>query len=274
MRPSHEPDSVDQVLFIPINYNTEKQTLQLVESLAQQSCPSWNCLIVHNGGSSGSLEGGAFDEQFQLIKPARNVGYFGGARFAVDHWLGHHNRLPRWTVVCNADIRFNRLFVAGLRRATADVLAPAIIASDGVDQNPYMISRPRFHKTALRCMVLATPFVDGVARKVILSHPRPRGNIRVAGEIYAPYGAAIVFNRSYFDKGGSLEHPGFLFGEEITIGERCQAIGAAVRYEPSLRAFHEEHTSTGGAERSRQLLRMQRSSVRDSTRSLLMPPRS
>ena len=38
-------------------------------------------------------------------------------------------------------------------------------------------------------------------------------------EIYAPMGAFIIFNRKYFDVGGTLYHGCLLFGEEISVAE-------------------------------------------------------
>jgi GT2 family glycosyltransferase len=72
--------------------------------------------------------------------------------------------------------------------------------------------------------------------------------------IYAPQGSCLVFSRRYFEQGGSLEYPAFLFGEEIFVAETVLRLGLQVVYDPRLRVWHDEHASTGRL-RSRKLAR-------------------
>ena len=69
--------------------------------------------------------------------------------------------------------------------------------------------------------------------------------ISVAQAIYAPHGACMVFSRLYFDAGGSLDYPCFLYGEEFYVAETARQLGLAIRVDPSLRITHHEHSTTG-----------------------------
>lgn len=62
-------------------------------------------------------------------------------------------------------------------------------------------------------------------------------------QVYAPHGALMVLSREFFRRGGSLEHPPFLFGEEITIAEEALRVSLPVIYSPSIAVIHEQHAS-------------------------------
>src|SRR5262249_2176510 len=63
--------------------------------------------------------------------------------------------------------------------------------------------------------------------------------------IYAPHGSFIAFRRTYFERGGSLNHPVFLFGEEIFVAETARRLGLTISYDRRLEVIHREHKSTG-----------------------------
>jgi GT2 family glycosyltransferase len=63
--------------------------------------------------------------------------------------------------------------------------------------------------------------------------------------IYAAHGAFMIFSRHYFESGGFLDSNLFLYGEEISVGEICAALGLSVVFNPRLVVLHNEHLSTG-----------------------------
>ena len=54
----------------------------------------------------------------------------------------------------------------------------------------------------------------------------------------------LIFSSEYFRAGGSLDFPGFLFGEEVYLAETLRKLGLDAVYEPSLEVVHQEHKST------------------------------
>ena len=70
-------------------------------------------------------------------------------------------------------------------------------------------------------------------------------DLRSPHEIYAPHGCFIIFHRSYFDAGGSLDHGAFLFGEEVFVAETARRLGVKVSHDPRLGVIHHEHMTTG-----------------------------
>ncbi|MGC8979631.1 glycosyltransferase family 2 protein, partial [Caldisericum sp.] len=62
-------------------------------------------------------------------------------------------------------------------------------------------------------------------------------------EIYAPFGACIIFHRNYFEAGGTLNTECFLFGEEIFVAETARKLNLRILYDPELKVIHHEHSS-------------------------------
>jgi GT2 family glycosyltransferase len=198
----------------------------------------------------------------ELIESPTNRGYFGAARFALDHYLEQGNGLPDWVIVCNHDVLiedkdfFSRLLCQDTR--TAGVIAPRIQALPGrVDQNPFMRRRPgplrwaqlRFISSNYRAAALwdwlshrKSEFRSWLAarrRGALLDDNAKRESI------YAAHGSFFIFSRRYFEAGGFLDGNLFLYGEEISVAEICRSLGLPVVYEPSLRVLHKVHQSTG-----------------------------
>jgi len=69
------------------------------------------------------------------------------------------------------------------------------------------------------------------------------GQVSAEQAMYAPHGCFIVLSREYFRRGGSLNHPPFLFGEEISVAEAARHASLPVRFCPDLRVEHSEHAS-------------------------------
>ncbi|HEU4654944.1 MAG TPA: hypothetical protein VFS47_13225 [Steroidobacteraceae bacterium] len=185
------------------------------------------------------------------VKAPGNLGYFGGAR----HGLAKHRRThgtPDWLVVCNVDLTFDtRALIqrlAGIQDANIGVIAPQIISTaSGRQLNPYMTRRP----TRLRMHVYKWLFQSyiglsmySVASEWLLKRRSSvRSDHKIPRRIYAAHGAFMIFSKRYFTCGATLEHPPFLFGEEISVAEQARNAGLSVIYDPQIRVEHEEHVS-------------------------------
>jgi GT2 family glycosyltransferase len=238
-------------------------------------------VLIDNSERSDNTE--LFDQvlsknsHVRCIKPATNLGYFGGAHFGLMQCKRSGQDFD-WALVCNVDIRFpDRGFFAklGAMKPSKEigVVAPSICSSfTQHDQNPMMSERPsrarmRFYQFLHRSYyllnlyeVLATAYhlvrstlgssfgwrKTGLARssgKGPVQDTNPLEDVRIP--IYAPHGACMIFSNEFFARGGSLEVPFFLYGEEIYVAETARALGLQVVYDPSLRLQHDEHQSTG-----------------------------
>jgi GT2 family glycosyltransferase len=272
---------MNSVVVLCVNYHNERDTQTYVEDLLRQEFSGLLSVFIidNNEGSTPSplLSGLAHaDPRVTIFHPGRNMGYFGAAAWALQRYL-MKAKLPDWVIVSNSDILFptrdffSRLF-SFYQSGCCAVVAPAIRSSlSGKDQNPHMRRRPsrrrmrrytwvfRYYPLFIAYQLLALCRAQlGRSRVRIASTLSDRG-----GEpgieprmIYAPHGAFILFHKSYFEAGGTLQHGTFLFDEEIFVAETVKALGLRVVYDPRLEVIHREHSTTG-IFRSRMLARRQ-----------------
>lgn len=254
-------------LLIAVNYRAAAETVKFLNGLRHFKAASEIQVIVVDNASAKedlstikrAIEG---ISNAKLLESSTNRGYFGGARFAFDHYLEKGNALPDWVIVCNHDVViedkdfFTNLFHEDPK--AVGVIAPRIQALPGnIDRNPFMRHRPGTVRWAQLRLISSNYSVAVVwdwlwRRKAALRswlaarrrEAPPSGSAR-RESIYAAHGSFFIFSRRYFEAGGFLDANLFLYGEEICVAEICRSLSLPVVYEPSLCVVHKEHQSTG-----------------------------
>jgi GT2 family glycosyltransferase len=257
-----------KAVVITVNYKSADSALAFLASLeGTQAFSEIEVIMVDNSpGEDLSHLRRAISllDNSELLESSGNRGYFGAARFALDHYLAHRHVLPDWVIVCNHDVIiedndfFSKLFRENPE--TVGVMGPRIQALPGrVDQNPFMRRRPSWLRWAnLRFISSnygAATLWDWLGRRKAEFRSwlatRRTDTFTDGSEkresIYAAHGSFFIFSRRYFEAGGFLDGNLFLYGEEISVAEICRSLGLPVVYEPSLRVLHREHQSTGKA---------------------------
>ncbi len=271
-RPQSFPEassSACSFLVLPISYDSDDETLRYLDCLNSLSAPPSVAVILIDNTLRKRGESGPFTGRgrVSVIRPHGNLGYLGGARYGLSRYLQAHV-LPDWIVISNVDLLiqnsdfFERLSDLALPGVAA--VAPRIRSMlTGRDQNPYLLHRPsalRMHvyKWVFRSRTLLnlTEALAAFAKKLKTHFTRDPGNAgrsnRQSGHdsnfenehIYAPHGSFLILSKEYFTRGGNLDFPGFLFGEEIYIAETIRRLGLRVVYRPDLEVVHQEHRST------------------------------
>jgi GT2 family glycosyltransferase len=250
--------STQTFLLLCVKYGVDKETERYLESIQTlQSRNGLRVLVVDNT-VDGSWARSAHSD-YQAVQAPGNLGYFGGARYGLSLYL-QQNPLPDWVVVSNVDLCIDDpLFLERLAWLGSvpnlGAVAPRIRSSlTGMDQNPYLRVRPSALRMHLYKWLFRSWLILNVYEVLGTLFHRVRsaiGSVRLASSrlpsretIYAPHGSFLIFSRNYFDRGGTLDFPEFLFGEEIYIAENMRALGLQVVYEPSLQVTHQEHHST------------------------------
>ena len=252
------------ILIIGVIYNTYQETLRYLESLTPCTNESISLILVDN---SNTVPPPDFlkeikDRSFvHYIETGRNLGYFGGAREGLGCYLRKYSTYPRWILVTNVDIVFTPEFFQKLNELNdlqgLGIVAPSIISKRwNTDYNPKILVRYSKRKLLLfrflysffifqNIYLLAAytkKWVRGIQRAkmvdVGLSVQKPR-------KIYAPHGSCLVFQKTYFTSGGTLDLPNFLFGEEIFVAETAAELGLNVIYNPGMIIHDYEHASIG-----------------------------
>lgn len=275
---------VSTILTICINYQNDEETSTFVRGLLRQEGDLAQTVMVVDNTMPPRADGllrrmSEEDERICILYPERNLGYFGGAAWALRTYASQSG-LPEWTIVCNTDMHLGqRDFLSNLSKlhsvSTHAVVAPAIFSElSRRDLNPHMKTRPsrlrmRSYKLLFRYYPIASSYhALAFAKAFLLRKYRSLCSIVAARitsgaeddlktlqpqEIYAPHGSFIAFSRRYFESGGNLDHGAFLSGEELFVAETARRLGLRVVYDPRLMVIHCEH-ATFARYTSRQLL--------------------
>jgi len=243
------------ILFLLVNYYNEEEVCSFIN---KQLKPAENnfidIVIADNGGTTSLLN--EIENKYSnvaLVKSGSNLGYFGAANLGLTHYLENNKEYPKTVIICNTDIKLADDFFSVLQYklsdTTFDILGPSIYSTlFKHDQNPYIIhrikeSKLRFFKFVSSAHFLYSLFTVYHLLKNKLSR---RANKQCeAMKPYAIHGSFMIFNKTFFQKGGTINYPCVLFGEELFIAEQALKLNLNMLYEPSLEVRHNEHATTG-----------------------------
>ncbi|MDE6024405.1 MAG: glycosyltransferase [Lachnospiraceae bacterium] len=245
-------------IYIGINYQTPEKTVNWVDKLRNQVVDTL-IIVVDNSYSDNPL----LEKQLQDLKINNvlylntndNLGYFNGASYALNYVQEKGDTFD-WLIVSNVDIELESENIVDILneydKTDIGVVAPGIISVDGgYDKNPYKIQRCTkghmyIRKIAFSNMLFANIY-SGLVRlknKLVVKALDGENKCQEGTEIYMPYGACIYFNKKYFEHGGKISIPLFLFGEELFVAETCKKLGLKIIYVPRIRFKNYEHAST------------------------------
>ncbi|MDP1621541.1 MAG: glycosyltransferase [Bacteroidales bacterium] len=252
------------ILIIGVIYNTYPETLRYLESIAPKPSDDIMLILVDNSDGVPSPEFLIRINDYHFVRyleTGKNLGYFGGAREGLKYFLREHPVCPKWILVTNVDIIFTPDFFIMLREVIDSndlgIVAPAIISNRwNTDYNPQLLGRiPQWKLTIYRFLysnfLIHNAFLAGAyLKKWLYGKFRKRDDDKAAPDqtgrsIYAPHGSCLVFHRNYFTRGGTLDIPQFLFGEEIMVAETALKLKLDIVYHPSLVIHDHEHASIG-----------------------------
>jgi len=267
------------ILVIAVTFESDDSTLRFVQNISTMSKGEYvNIVIVDNSERDDSK---VFFTRLRdanprviCVKTPKNLGYFGGANYGFQNYLKSGQDFD-WVIISNVDIVFkDKNFFSNMRKMEdyegIGVVAPSIWSNKSLhDQNPKILDRPSNRKMEFYRLIyqnLITMNIYGLfaivkhifryllwnqflarLRRTRNSHSE-YGSEKYPNDmksIYAPQGACIIFSHRFFDRGGSLDYPMFLFYEEIFVAESARRLGLSIVYNPRLRLMHEDHLSTG-----------------------------
>ena len=251
---SNQPNTI----LLCANYNTPEVTQRFIAHVL--SLPNAPSVIVSD--NDGSLATYHFDEsKVKVYNNCHNPGYIGGCHLAYQSWCNANSHYqPQWVGIVNTDIVFNDDFFTTLSSLNVaenvGAIAPDIRLPSGHAQNPYLMSRIPAEKISFYLRLFSNPLLfllwdicSSVRNSVTPSTKRAETSVpqvaqtEVQAAIYAPFGAAVFFTKSFFSKGGHFNYRGFLYQEEIFIAEQLITLGLRCIYMPSLKILHYESTT-------------------------------
>ncbi|HXD92493.1 MAG TPA: glycosyltransferase [Bacteroidia bacterium] len=246
-----------KILFLLVNYFNEKEVCGFINEQLQPDANKFiDIVIVDNGSKEITLLSELANNyiNISLVKSENNLGYFGAANLGLVNYLTKYNGYPDAVIVCNTDITLHLNFFGTLQQKLKaqnfDVLGPSIHSNLlNYYQNPYIINRISKDKLKFLHFVSSSYILYSLFTVYHLLKTKLMGRqnnpSNLVANPYAIHGSFIVFNKTFFEKGGTINYPSILFGEELFIAEQVQKLNLNMVYEPELQIEHNEHTTTG-----------------------------
>jgi GT2 family glycosyltransferase len=243
------------ILFLLVSYFNEEEVCAFID---EQLIPSENNFIdvvITDNGSRTSLLNDIEHKYVNvaLVKSGSNLGYFGAANFGLTNYLDRNKEYPQAVIICNTDVQladdFFNVLQNKLAESNFDILGPSIYSTlFKHNQNPYIIHRIKESKLKSFKFISSAHFLYNLFTFYHLIKNKLFGRANKHNEAMKPYaihGSFMVFNKAFFQKGGTLNYPCVLFGEELFIAEQALKLNLNMLYEPSLQVEHNEHATTG-----------------------------
>jgi len=246
-----------KILFLLVNYFNEEEVRTFINEQLQPAKNDFIDIVVTNNGSHDTSSLDKIKDKYSaitLLNSGSNLGYFGAANLGLTHYLNRHGIYPRAVIICNTDIKLAPDFFTILQNKLAtqpfDILGPAIYSTFlKHHQNPYIINRISKGKLKSLHFVSSSYLLYSLFTVYHLIKTRLKGNITPKTDDtlhpYAVHGSFMIFNRTFFEKGATINYPSVLFGEELFIAEQALKLHLDIVYEPSLQVEHNEHATTG-----------------------------
>lgn len=246
-----------KILFLLINYFNEKEVCSFIKEQLLPGTNKFIDIIITDNGSKETflLDGITINySNVSLVNSESNLGYFGAANLGLTNYLNKHSGYPDVVIVCNTDITLQGNFFKTLQqqiiKQNFDVLGPSIHSNFlNYYQNPYIISRISKSKLKFLHFVSSSYILYNLFTVYHLLKTkligRQNGQPNLVVNPYAIHGSFMIFNKTFFEKSGTINYPSVLFGEELFIAEQVQKLNLHMVYEPTLQVEHNEHATTG-----------------------------
>lgn len=246
-----------RVAIVCVCYNAYDHLLNfaisLKESLSLAEGVSFTLVVVDNSTKEVNqqvlVDVAAMSFTTHYLK-SDNVGYFPGFKKGTE--LLESLLDFDCVAVSNVDLTVRTDFFEALKAQIDDVsdqvgiIAPAILSQDrGGDLNPKTLFRPTRYSLLKNIFIFKRLWLLKIYRKLSdLKIKSTIGSLAPGESFYSPHGSFILFTKQYFARGGSVDYPQFLFGEEDFVAEQCLRIGLKVQYQPSITIIDDDHGST------------------------------
>ncbi len=187
------------------------------------------------------------------ISSKDNHGYFGGLNIGVQYILSQDSKYD-FILVGNNDLLYSATFFQNLKSLSAKlnnytVIAPNIITSEGIPQNPHVVKGISLFRQLIYSIYYSnyrTAMLIVSIRKA-LGALANRNSTRIKNAdgmlIYSGHGSCYILTQDYFSRFDSLPSYTFLFFEEAILSMELQRKGGTIYYEPSLKIHHHSHAS-------------------------------
>ena len=202
-------DAIPRISVIIVNYNGGMWLTRSVQSIMSQSLTDFECFIVDNGSTDGSIAAlPKLDTRFTILKIGENTGFARGNNIAAAKATGD------WLALLNPDAFARPGWLEKLLETSA--LAPNISM---VGSTQYMALEPDTYDG-----VGDFYHVSGLAWRGKHGHST-QGHTPETCEVFGPCGAGALYHRETFIRLGGFDERFFLYHEDVDLAFRMRLAG-------------------------------------------------
>jgi len=198
---------------IIVNFNAGEWLSRSVQSVVDQTLTDFECFIVDNGSTDGSLDAlPRLDERFSIIEAGKNLGFAAGNNLAAKQAHGE------WIALLNPDAFARPDWLEKLLAASR--LAPNVTM---VGSKQFMALEPGIYDGLGDCL-----HVTGLAWRAGFGHAVVNKTNEAglqSGEVFAPCAAAALYKRDAFEAAGGFDERFFCYHEDVDLGFRLRLAG-------------------------------------------------
>lgn len=246
------------ILLAVSHFDNTPEVERFLRHISQFELPGdWrlDVAIADNSGTLNLSEG--LLQRTTVYQPGDNLGYLRGCSYAINQWVEERGQYPDWLGVTNTDIEFGDEYfdrlISILPPEGVCCIAPDILLQNGLRQNPHMRKRPSRLEMYAYTLIYRSPFVTAVLDRLYYIFTSLKSWLKSNDQtasllfeiIYAPHGSCVMFHRTFFERGGGINFKGFMYGEEIYIGEEARRRNLKIAWAPGLKVLHYKKATTG-----------------------------
>lgn len=246
---------IEKINIVVVNYNNSQCSIDMINTLIASEDYLNEIVIVDNKSNSAEvlklkvLDVEKLNFKVSIIFLDENVGYFPGLNVGIET-LTEVDKIP--TFIGNNDILFNDEFFSTFFKIDFPkkvfAVAPSLITSDNVYQNPAQVTKPRFFKRFFYNVYFSNYFLGtclhAVWQGVGLSAQSKFVKDIESKPIYIGMGAAYILMPSFFENNSKLVYPFFLYGEEAFLSKQIEDGNGILWYQSDMELVHLESVAT------------------------------
>jgi len=237
------------IYIISVNYNQNSYLRGFIDSLPKSD--NFKFIIVNNGSQR-------WDSNSHRIVSidSKNNGYLSGLKtgfnYLMERFSPNNNDI---VILSNPDVILSDNFFENILnipsfKNSCYLIAPSIInLKSGMDQNPNMLYSMSRFKYIISSIEMSNYLSFLIIRKIKhflkdFSKPKSVNHSKKICDIFAPHGSFMITSVLSIKQSNMLDHPIFLWGEEVCISDSLRKAGGQIKYYPSIMVYHNEHSST------------------------------
>jgi GT2 family glycosyltransferase len=227
--PAHRSFEVKRVSVVIPNWNGKHLLGPCLDSLAAQTHPDVDVIVVDNASRDGSVEFVRSSyPKVRLVELQKNLGFAKASNLGVEASTGEIIAFLNNDTVCHTD--WAAQVVKGLDRDDVGFMASKIL---------YMEAKDTINAAGDMVLIDGTALQIGRKEKDTGQYDEPRF-------VFTACGAASAYKREVLDRVGVFDERFYFLFEDVDLGFRAQLAGYKCLYLPSAVVWHHASASLTG----------------------------